>query len=78
MLIPLNSQLHVCFLRFRWCASGYVNTAANMCAPKLVPPELRSTAAGLMALCYQLGHVLALALAIALAAVLFKTDIGTP
>jgi hypothetical protein len=61
----------VAYVAAVWCASGYINTAANMCAPRMVPPQLKSAAAGLMALCYQTGHVVALALATTLAALLF-------
>jgi predicted MFS family arabinose efflux permease len=66
-----SDALVMAYVAFIWAASGYVNTGANMCAPRMVPPQLKSAAAGLMALCYQAGHVAALTLATALAALLF-------
>jgi hypothetical protein len=54
-----------------WLSSGWLNSAANMMAPKLVPPRLKSAVAGLMALTYQVGHILALAVAVLLTLVLY-------
>lgn len=59
------------YVSMLWFCSGWLNSAANMVGPKLVPVEHRSQAAGLMALTYQLGHILALVIAAILAYWLF-------
>jgi hypothetical protein len=43
-----NDWLMVGYVVAIWGANGYVNSSANMIAPKLVPPHLKSTAAGMM------------------------------
>ncbi len=53
----------------------YVNTMANLLAPRLVQPHLKATAAGLMAICYQTAHFLGLVIA-TVAALLMYGHIG--
>lgn len=60
--------LYVCLM---WMASGYVNTAANMHAPHMVPSHLKSIAAGMMAITYQIGHFIGLSLAVVLVWLLY-------
>jgi hypothetical protein len=61
----------VVYIALMWAAGGYVNTTANMVAPKLVLPQNKSTAAGLMALTYQFGHFIGLATAAMLARAMY-------
>ena len=62
--LPQNDVILVGFVIFMWLISGYVNSASNILAPQIVSdPHLKSTAAGLMALTYQVGHFLGLAVA---------------
>lgn len=61
----------IAYIVLMWGASGYVNTAANMCAPKMVPPALKSTAAALMAIVYQSGHFVGLVVATVLNLLMF-------
>ncbi len=56
-------------------ACRYINTMANMLAPRLVQPHLKATAAGLMAITYQTAHFLGLVIA-TMAAILLYGDIG--
>lgn len=53
----------------------YINTMANVLAPRLVPPHLKPTAAGLMAITYQTSHFMGLLIA-TLSALLLYGDIG--
>lgn len=59
----LHDFLPISFVATMWCISGYINSAANSMAPNVVEPQLKGTAAGLMAMTYQCGHVLGLLLA---------------
>lgn len=59
------------YVSLMWMGSGFVNTGANMLAPRMVPNELRSTAAALMAIFYQIGHFVGLILATVLAFLMF-------
>ncbi|KAL4536025.1 hypothetical protein Ndes2526A_g05574 [Nannochloris sp. 'desiccata'] len=61
----------VVYIAFMWSAGGYVNTTAYMVAPRMVRPQFKGTAAGLMAMTYQLGHFIGLALAAVLARVMY-------
>jgi Nucleoside transporter len=73
--LKANAKWHsdlaaVVYIALMWAAGGYVNTTAYMIAPQMVRPELKSTAAGLMAMTYQLGHFIGLATAAVLARVM--------
>ena len=62
----------VVYIAMMWAAGGYVNTTSNMLAPHMVAPQYRSTAAGMMALTYQLGHFIGLGCAASLVHILYK------
>ncbi|EFN58589.1 hypothetical protein CHLNCDRAFT_140764 [Chlorella variabilis] len=77
-LLYLKSPKHlhsdvavVLFVTMIWVLGGYINTMSNMLAPKLVPPQLKGTAAGLMAIAYQAAHFLGLAIATLTAFLMF-------
>lgn len=61
----------VIFISFLWLIGGWVNTNANLLAPKLVPSELKGTAAAFMAIAYQSAHFTGLALAAGIALILY-------
>eukprot|EP00887_Chlorella_sp_A99_P002817 scaffold6.g2817.t1 len=61
----------VAFIAGVWVLGGYINTQANLMAPKLVPSRRKGKAAGLMAIAYQTAHFVGLALATLLAALLY-------
>ena len=61
----------VVYIACMWAAGGYVNTTAYMLAPQMVRPQFKSTAAGLQAMTYQLGHFIGLATAAVLGRVLY-------
>ena len=69
--IPYDDVILLIFVVVMWLISGYVNSASNMLAPTLVDPHLKSTAAGMMALTYQIGHFAGLTVASALSYALF-------
>lgn len=54
-----------------WMLGGWVNTSANLFAPRLVGPELKGTAAGLMAIAYQTAHFIGLAVAVVVALAMY-------
>jgi len=54
-----------------WAVGGYVNTGAYSLAPRLVRPQLRAAANGLLAITYQVAHTSGLLAALALALALF-------
>ncbi|KAL4440645.1 hypothetical protein ABPG77_000354 [Micractinium sp. CCAP 211/92] len=54
-----------------WLLGGYINTMANMMAPRLVPPQLKGAAAGAMAIAYQVAHFVGLAAATLLVYLMF-------
>jgi hypothetical protein len=63
----------VVYIAFMWAAGGYVNTTAYMVAPQMVQKSNnKSTAAGLMAMTYQLGHFIGLATAASLARLMYR------
>jgi hypothetical protein len=63
----------VVYIAFMWAAGGYVNTTAYMVAPQMVQKSNnKSTAAGLMAMTYQLGHFIGLATAALLARLMYR------
>lgn len=70
-----SDVLAVCFIALVWTVGGYINTMANVLAPRLVPPHLKPTAAGLMAITYQTSHFMGLLIA-TLSALLLYGDIG--
>jgi predicted MFS family arabinose efflux permease len=61
----------VVFVAAVWVLGGYINTMANVLAPKLVPPQLKSAAAGNMAIAYQLAHFLGLGIATMVALLMY-------
>lgn len=61
----------VVYVSLMWMGSGFVNTGANMLAPRMVPNDQRSTAAALMAIFYQIGHFVGLIVATVLALLMF-------
>lgn len=65
----------VLFVTLMWVMGGYINTMSNVLAPKMVPPQLKSAAAGLMAIAFQVAHFLGLAVA-TLAALLMYGHVG--
>jgi hypothetical protein len=69
--IPYDDVILLIFVVVMWLISGYVNSASNMLAPTLVDRHLKSTAAGMMALTYQIGHFAGLTVASVLAYALF-------
>jgi hypothetical protein len=78
MLLYLKSPdwLHsdvaaVVFIAVLWLMGGYINTMSNMLAPRLAPAHLKSNAAGMMALAYQMAHFVGLACATLLVFLLY-------
>ena len=69
----------VVYIALMWLAGGYVNTTAYMVAPRMVRPQFKGTAAGLMAITYQLGHFVGLTLAAALVRLMYggMDSVGT-
>lgn len=57
-----------------WVLSGYINTCAYIVAPQLVPPMMKSRAAGLMALVFQSSCFIALLIALAAQKLLAARD----
>ena len=66
-----SDTLAVAYVAAMWVVGGFINTASNMMAPMLVRPQLKSTAAGAMAITYVTTHLLGLAMAAALALALY-------
>ncbi|KAL4457583.1 hypothetical protein ABPG75_012448 [Micractinium tetrahymenae] len=56
-----------------WLLGGYINTMANMMAPRLVPPQLKGAAAGAMAIAYQAAHFVGLSVATLLVYLMYGT-----
>eukprot|EP00879_Flechtneria_rotunda_P012598 GHRR01013155.1.p1 GENE.GHRR01013155.1~~GHRR01013155.1.p1 ORF type:complete len:404 (+),score=171.24 GHRR01013155.1:43-1212(+) len=54
-----------------WLGGGYLNTMSYILAPSLVPPRVCTKASALMALTYQVAHILGLVLATGLTLVLY-------
>lgn len=69
----IGALLLVCVL---WLLGGWSNTSVNLLAPRLVPPELKGTAAAYMAIAYQTAHFLGLAVAVCLALLLYGDTTG--
>ena len=67
----LSDVTAVVFIAFLWLIGGWINTNANLLAPKMVPGELKGTAAAFMAIAYQTAHFVGLALAAGVALLLF-------
>ncbi|KAI7843994.1 hypothetical protein COHA_002532 [Chlorella ohadii] len=61
----------VIFICVLWLMGGYINTMSNMLAPRLAPAHLKSNAAGMMALAYQVAHFVGLACATLLVFLLY-------
>lgn len=59
------------FVSGLWLVGGWLNTSANLLAPRLVPSELKGTAAAYMAIAYQSAHFLGLAVAVCLALLMY-------
>lgn len=66
-----SDVLAVGFISWVWFLGGYLNTLANMMAPRLVQPALKGTAAALMALAYQASNFCGLALATGIALLMY-------
>ena len=48
------------FIAYLWILNGAVNSNAYILAPRLVTPRQKPTAAGMLAMIYQLAHVVGL------------------
>lgn len=54
----------IAYIVLLWLLCGYVNTTCNITAPKLVKPTLKTGAAGLMAIVFQVSHFCGLCVAV--------------
>ena len=48
------------FIAYLWVLNGAVNSNAYILAPRLVTPRQKPTAAGMLAMIYQVAHVIGL------------------
>ncbi|GBF88674.1 MFS general substrate transporter [Raphidocelis subcapitata] len=67
----LSDPLAIALVVLLWAIGGYVNTISYILAPGLVPPKRATKASALMALTYQVAHIVGLVCATAIALFLF-------